>query len=262
MSLDVENQVLDTEDESWTKGFPWWSIAMVLVLVVLAWYIIVDSDFQEAFTRIAPGLWITIQATLFSFLIASVLGLVAGIGRLSNNTVARNVATFYIEFVRGVPILVILLVVAFVLVPNTLRAVNVPNNTVSVLWRGFISLSFFYGAYIAEVFRAGIESVDKGQMEAARSQGMSQRQAMRYIILPQAVRNILPALGNDFIAMLKDSSLLSVLAVREITYQGRIFVGSTFRFRETYLVLTVLYLAMTLILSLILRWNERRLSSD
>ena len=262
MTIDVESQVLDTEDESWTKGFPWWAIAMVAILATMAVTIISDSDFRDAFDRIAPGLWITIQATLFSFLIASVLGLIAGIGRLSKNTIARNLATFYIEFVRGVPILVILLVVAFVLVPNTLRAIQVENSSISVLWRGILSLSFFYGAYIAEVFRAGIESVNKGQMEAARSQGMSHRQSMRYIILPQAVRNILPALGNDFIAMLKDSSLLSVLAVREITYAGRIYVGSTFRFRETYLVLTVLYLAMTLILSIILRWNEKRLSSD
>jgi polar amino acid transport system permease protein len=237
-------------------------MAMVVVLAGLAWSIITDADYREAFDRIIPGLWITLQATLFSFLIAIVLGLIAGVGRLSHNSVARNVATFYIEFVRGVPILVILLVVAFVLVPNILEPLPLENSAVSVLWRGILSLSFFYGAYIAEVFRAGIESVNKGQMEAARSQGMSHRQSMRFIILPQAVRNILPALGNDFISMLKDSSLLSVLAVRELTYQGRIYVGSTFRFDETYQVLTIVYLSMTLVLSLVLRWNERRLSSD
>lgn len=260
MTVELETQIADAKDR-WTAGFPWWGVAMVLVLAALGWSIVFDPDFRQAFQRIGPGLWITLQATFFSFLIAIVIGLIAGVGRLSHNALARNVATFYIEFVRGVPILVILLVTAFVLVPNLLDPLSIPNSAVSVLWRGILSLSFFYGAYIAEVFRAGIESVDTGQMEAARSQGMTQRQAMRYIILPQAVRNILPALGNDFISMLKDSSLLSVLAVREITYQGRIYVGSTFRFRETYLVLTVLYLAMTLVLSLFLRWNERRLSS-
>ena len=112
---------------------------------------------------------------------------------------------------------------------------------------------------MAEIFRAGIESIPTGQMEAARSLGMTRFQAMRNIILPQAIRNILPALGNDFIAMLKDSSLLSVLAVDEITYKARLYAGSSFRFRETYLVLTVLYLTMTLALSLAPAWYERRI---
>jgi polar amino acid transport system permease protein len=115
---------------------------------------------------------------------------------------------------------------------------------------------------MAEIFRAGIESIPKGQSEAARSLGMSSMQSMRHIILPQAIRNVLPALGNDFIATLKDSSLLSVLAVREITQLSRLHAGRSFRFKESYLVLTFLYLMMTLVLSLILRWYERRLKSD
>ncbi len=109
---------------------------------------------------------------------------------------------------------------------------------------------------------AGIESVPPGQMEAARSLGLNGRQAMRHVILPQAIRNVLPALGNDFIAMLKDSSLISVLAVRDLTQQARLYAGSTFRFRESYLVLTFLYLTMTIALSLILRWYERRLRQN
>jgi polar amino acid transport system permease protein len=99
-------------------------------------------------------------------------------------------------------------------------------------------------------------------MEAARSLGLNGRQAMRYVILPQAIRNVLPALGNDFIAMLKDSSLISVLAVRDITQMARLHSGSTFRFRESYLVLTFLYLSMTITLSLLLRWYERRLRQN
>jgi polar amino acid transport system permease protein len=134
---------------------------------------------------------------------------------------------------------------------------NVPGNT-----RAIVALAVIYGAFLAEVFRAGIESIPRGQMEAARSLGMTYTHAMRYIILPQAIRNILPALGNDFIAMLKDSSLVSVLAVRDITQQARLYAGSSFRFRETYLVLTFLYLTMTLTLSLILRWYEGRLRRD
>jgi polar amino acid transport system permease protein len=128
--------------------------------------------------------------------------------------------------------------------------------------RAILSLSIIYGAFLAEIFRAGIESISKGQMEAARSLGMTARQAMQYIILPQAVRNISPALGNDFIAMLKDSSLASVLAIRELTQRSRLHAGSTFRFPEAYLVLTFFYLAMTLTLSLLLRWYEGWLRKD
>jgi polar amino acid transport system permease protein len=121
-----------------------------------------------------------------------------------------------------------------------------------------ISLAVTYGAFQAEIFRAGIQSIGRGQMEAARSLGMSYWQAMRYIILPQAIRNVLPALGNDFIAMVKDSSLVSVLAVRDITQVARLYAGRTFRFPESYTVLAVLYLTMTIILSLFVKLLEKR----
>lgn len=127
--------------------------------------------------------------------------------------------------------------------------------------RAIIALAFTYGAYLAEIFRAGIQSISRGQMEAARSLGMSYAQSMRYVILPQAIRNVLPALGNDFVAMVKDSSLVSVLAVRDITQVSRLYAGSTFRFREAYVTLAVLYLTMTVILSLLVQLLERRLRS-
>ena len=141
--------------------------------------------------------------------------------------------------------------VAFVIVPGVAGALGLANQTISSNTRGIIALAVIYGAFLAEVFRAGIESVPGGQMEAARSLGLNGGQAMRHVILPQAIRNVLPALGNDFIAMLKDSSLISVLAVRDITQMARLHSGSTFRFRESYLVLTFLYLSMTITLSLI-----------
>ena len=180
--------------------------------------------------------------------------------------VIRNLAITYVEFIRGVPTLVLIFTVAFVIVPIWVDAldnfIEIDNKFMSQNTRAIIALAIIYGAFLAEVFRAGIESIPKGQMEAARSVGMTYGQAMRHIILPQAVRNISPALGNDFIAMLKDSSLVSVLAVRDITQTARLYAGSTFRFRETYLVLTFLYLTMTLSLSLLLRWYERRLKKD
>ena len=116
------------------------------------------------------------------------------------------------------------------------------NRAVSMSLRAVIALSITYGAYSAEIFRAGIQSVPVGQMEAARSQGLSYGQAMRHIILPQAVRNVLPAIGNDFIAMLKDSSLVSVLAVRDVTQIARLYAGHSFRFPEAYTTLSVMYL--------------------
>ena len=127
--------------------------------------------------------------------------------------------------------------------------------------RSIIALAVTYGAYLAEIFRAGIQSIVRGQSEAARSLGMSYGQAMRYVILPQAIRNVLPALGNDFVAMVKDSSLVSVLAVRDITQVARLYAGSTFRFREAYIVLAVMYLTITVMLSLVVQLVERRLKT-
>ena len=129
-------------------------------------------------------------------------------------------------------------------------------------WRAVIALAVTYGAFLAEIFRAGIQSIGRGQMEAARSVGMSYGQAMRYIILPQAIRNVLPALGNDFVAMVKDSSLVSVLAIRDITQRARLYAGSTFRFPEAYVTLAVLYLTLVVTLSLLVRLLERRMHQD
>jgi polar amino acid transport system permease protein len=158
--------------------------------------------------------------------------------------------------------LVLIFTIAFVLVPAITDLLGLANRAIPNSTRGIIALSVIYGAFMAEIFRAGIESIPRGQSEAARSLGMTAAQSMRHIILPQAIRNIMPALGNDFIATLKDSSLLSVLAVREITQMSRLYAGSSFRFRESYLVLTFLYLTMTLVLSLLLRWYEGRIRTS
>jgi polar amino acid transport system permease protein len=142
---------------------------------------------------------------------------------------------------------------------NSFGVVSVDNQIISMNVRAIIALSVTYGAFLAEIFRAGIQSIGVGQMEAARSLGMSYWQAMRYIILPQAIRNVLPALGNDFIAMVKDSSLVSVLAVRDITQVARLYAGRTFRFREAYTTLAVMYLTMTVALSIVVQYIERQL---
>ncbi|WP_420645526.1 ABC transporter substrate-binding protein/permease [Candidatus Leptofilum sp.] len=219
----------------------------------------VPNAYNEAFVFIFPGITTTLYLTLGGFGLALVFGLLAGLGRISQNRVIRNIAITYVEFIRGVPTLVLILTLAFVIVPAVSDSIGIDNRDVSIELRAILALAIIYGAFLAEIFRAGIESISKGQMEAARSLGMTARQSMQYIILPQAIRNISPALGNDFIAMLKDSSLASVLAVRELTQRSRLHAGSTFRFPEAYLVIVFLYLAMTITLSLFLRWYERRI---
>ncbi len=277
--VQADMQIANDRDRRFSfQQFPWWLVAIIGFLVLMLLLILTDSDYFRAFDFIrgrfggiegfqqngwagfvGTGIAVTIYTTLVAFAIALIIGLLAGLGRVNSNIFIRNIAITYIEFIRGVPTLVLIFTVALVIVPAVSDALRIPNQSISTNARGIISLAIIYGAFLAEVFRAGIESVPHGQTEAARSLGLNGRQAMRHVVLPQAIRNVLPALGNDFIAMLKDSSLISVLAVRDITQMARLHAGSTFRFRESYLVLTFLYLSMTIALSLILRWYERRL---
>jgi polar amino acid transport system permease protein len=243
------------------RDFPYWLVAIGLLFVWMGYLVVTQDRYNLAYDRIIVGLGTTLSATVVGFGIACVLGLLAGLGRIAKNLVVRNVALFYIEFVRGVPIIVLLLMIAFTVVPTASDWLGFSNQSVSLFMRGVIALALIYGAFLAEVFRAGIESVPRGQTEAGRSLGMSNVQTMRRIVLPQAIRNMLPAIGNDLIAMLKDSALLSFLAVREMTHRGRLLAGATFDYPATYMVLTFLYLVMTVGLSLLLRVMENRLRS-
>jgi polar amino acid transport system permease protein len=196
-----------------------------------------------------------------------------GLMRVARQRILREAAKFYVEIMRGIPMLVILYYIAFVGAPALVAArnwlvaplikleiLNVLNvRQVDFTARAVMALMLGYGAFISEIFRAGIESIGRGQMEAAQSLGMTYAQSMRYVILPQAVRNVLPPLGNEFIAMLKDSALVSALGVQDITQLGKVYSASTFRFFETYNVVAFLYLVMTLGLSLLVRALERRL---
>lgn len=179
--------------------------------------------------------------------------------------VPYTLSTLYVEVMRGLPMLVIVLYMGFAVTP-ALRDASGEWMTGEIDLRGIpaaiIGLSIGYGAYLAEIFRGGIESIPKGQMEAARSLGMNYFQAMRYVILPQAIRVILPPLGNNFIALLKDSSLISVIALPELLQRGRLWISRTFRAFEGYNSVAILYLIMTLVLSLLVRVIERRSSID
>jgi polar amino acid transport system permease protein len=257
-TAELEGDPLGLETARERREFPYWLILMALIIGGFAYLTFLDPNYAGARNAILPGLVITIRATLVAFVIALVIGLIAGLGRIARNSVIRTLATTYIEFIRGVPMLVLIFAVALVIVPLLSDALGISNRLPAEA-RAIIALALIYGGYIAEVFRAGVESVHPGQLEASRSLGMAHSTSMRHVILPQAVRNVLPALGNDFISMLKDSSLLSVLGVTEITQEARLFSNSTFQFREGFLVLTFLYLTMTLALSLLVAWLGRRL---
>lgn len=264
------------------RTVPWWMVAILAIAILVFVLITTNSDYQNAFNFIKTGLVVTLSTTLFAFFIALVLGLLTGLGRISDNTFFKNLSTFYVEVVRGIPMLVLIFFIALVGVPAVVDGFkalgpwlqglgltgissffsDAKNSSVPMNIRAIIALSITYGAFLAEIFRAGIQSIDKGQMEAARSQGMTKWQAMWYIILPQAIRNVLPALGNDFISMLKDSSLVSILAVRDITQIARLYAGNTFQYRTTYITLAVMYLTMTLLLSFLLKFLEKRLKSN
>jgi polar amino acid transport system permease protein len=228
------------------------------------------------------GIITTITITLIAYGISLVIGLIVGLGRISSNMVAKNLSTFYIELVRGIPMLVLIFFIALVVIPGVINGISalgvwlvrigltgvgqllagINIRMISMSFRAVVALSITYGAFSAEIYRAGIQSVPAGQMEAARSQGMSYGQAMRHVILPQAIRNVLPAIGNDFIAMLKDSSLVSVLAVRDVTHLAKLYAGGSFKFTEAYTTLAVMYLSMTILLSLLVKYIERKISTD
>jgi len=194
----------------------------------------------------------TIELTIISVGIGVIIGIFGGIARVSRNPILLIPSTIYVEVIRGTPLLAQLFLVYFGL-PSL--GINLPPFTAAVIAMGINS-----GAYVTEIFRGGIQSIERGQMEAARSLGLSYLQAMRYIILPQAFKRILPPLGNEFIAMLKDSSLASTIAIAELMRVGREITSRTFRSFEVLAVVALLYLAITLPLSLVVRYTERRMS--
>jgi len=199
-----------------------------------------------------------------------ILGLFGGMGRLSKNRFARALATCYVDFLRGTPLLVQLFIVYFGLPPliqqfkvflETSFALGPFSSTSHIppFIAAVVACSLNSGAYVSEIFRAGIQSIEKGQREAALSLGMTQRQTMRHIILPQAFRRVVPPLGNEFIAMLKDTSLLSCIGYAELTRQGQLIIGATFRPFEIWFSVAFLYLIMTLGISRLVDFTERRL---
>lgn len=253
--------------------FPWWLLAIVLLGLVTLWAMVADGGYSEIFRTLARGLITTAWVTLVAFGLAALLGLVVALARTSGNQWFSQPATFYVEIIRGVPILVALFYVAFAGAPAMVAAVNwlltplvtlgwageITIRDFDFTWRAIVALTVCYSAFLSEIFRAGIEAVDRGQIEAARSLGLSRWNTFRHVVAPQALRTILPPLGNDFVSMIKDTALVSALGVQDITQLGKVYASGTFKFFETYNVVAFLYLIMTISLSLLVRLLEDRM---
>jgi glutamine transport system permease protein len=218
------------------------------LILAQSWFL----PFKDVAPLILQGLWITVEVIVVGFFFGFILGAIAGLGRLSNNKIIYGISTVYVEAIRGTPILIQILFVYYGLA--ALLDVNF-----SAMTAAFISLAFNSGAYIAEIVRGAVYSIEKGQTEAGRSIGLTKGQTMRYIIWPQAIKRMIPPLGNQFIISLKDSSLMSVIALGEIVYQGQQYIATTFNIGQTYITIAVAYLVITIPFSVILRRFERRL---
>lgn len=202
---------------------------------------------------------LTLELTAGAVAIGVIIGLFMALARLSKTKIVRAAAIGYIDFFRGTPLLVQIFLVYF-LIPRILHWETLPDDY--QYFAGIIAMGLNSGAYIAEIFRAGIQSIDRGQTEAARSLGMTHSQAMRYVILPQAFKRVIPPLGNEFIALLKDSSLLSIIAIQELFYSGKIIAGRTFQPIPMYISVALYYLIMTQLISQWVSYMERRLGKN
>ena len=207
------------------------------------------------------GLWFTLKISVLATIFGVIIGIIGGLTRISGNPALKWTTMVYVELIRGSPLLVQILIWYFIIgtVINELLAAY-GLGRIPAWWYGVASLACFAGAYVTEIVRAGIQSIHRGQMEAARSLGMSYGQAMRYVIMPQALRRILPPLAGQFISLIKDSSLLGIIAIRELTKAAREAVTASLQPFEVFMVCAVLYLVLTFTLSMLVQQLERRMA--
>jgi polar amino acid transport system permease protein len=250
-------------EEPGARMDPWWGLVIAVIALAVLLVVFIPDPYRRITFFVWDGIAITLTVTIVSFLLVIFLGLIGGLGRLSKNRIIYGVSSLYVEIVRGVPLLVQLMSWYYAM-PAVVQSIGKAWNIsllsefrMDALATAIFGITFCYGAYMSEIYRAGIQSIPKGQMEAARSLGMSYAQTMRHIILPQAVRVILPPVGNEFISLLKDSSLVSVVAVADLTRRGREFSGQAFLPIETWLMVALLYLIMTLFSARLVSFIER-----
>jgi polar amino acid transport system permease protein len=248
---------------------PWWLLVLALATTLFVWNVASSDLYADILRALLSGLWVTLAVTAVAFPLAVGLGLLAALGLLSPHPVRRNTALLYVQVARGVPILVQIFIAAFVVAPLSIAAAHAvaggrgalgalrSSDVPMAIWV-VAALVFAYGAFEAETIRGGLTSLARGQAEAARALGLTRGQALRHVLLPQTFRRILPTLGNDLISLLKDSSLVSVLGVRDITQEARLYASATFRYPETLTLLALFYLALTLLLALGVKVLEQR----
>jgi len=262
--------------------FPWWVLFLLLAGLFLVYNFATNATYKDIIGTLIAGVKLTIIVTIVAFILSIIIGLLTAFGQMSKNVVIKNLATLYVQVVRGIPVLVLIFYTALVIVPlgiellnalgawlvsvGVLDAENVLTSLtardVDFVIRGILALAINYGAFSSEVFRSGIQSIEKGQLEASRALGLNWVRTMRLVILPQAIRRILPPLGNDFISMMKESSLVSVLGVKEITLQGKQYAAASFLYPQTYNTVAFLYLSITLVLSMGVKFMEKRLQTE
>lgn len=262
------------------KKAPWWLLVILLALTYIVGELAKIEVYETIWYGLEEGIRVTVRVSIRAYAFALIFGLLIALMRLSNNFFLYQFSTLYVEVIRGIPTLILVIYVALGLTPELVKQANVAgawlvdqqvtiwgigayfktlhirDPSISLERRVVLALAVSYSAFLSEIFRAGIQSIDRGQIEAAKSLGLKRPQVMMLVVLPQAFRIILPPLGNDFIAMLKESSLVSVVGVEDITRRGRTMSTATFRVFETYNVVALTYLALTLTLALIVKIIE------
>jgi len=245
----------------------WWGLVALVIVALVALVVGQPDPYRRILLFVRDGLWVTVYITAVSFFFTLFAGLFGGLGRLSKNKIIHGISTLYVELIRGIPLMVQLIWWYFAF-PSIIKgfgtARGIPalaNYSANANLMAIIGLTICYGAYMSEIYRAGIQSIPKGQMEAARSLGMNYIQAMRFVVLPQAIRVILPPVGNEFVAMLKDSSLVSVVAVADLTRRGREFMSTNFNPIEVWSLVALIYLVMTLFSARVVSGIEKRTST-
>ncbi|MCY6485271.1 amino acid ABC transporter permease [Clostridium aestuarii] len=227
------------------------------------------SDFLSTyFNFFLKGAGITVLISFFTVILGVVFGILLALMKLSKNKILKGLATAYIELIRGTPLLVQVYIIFYGL-PTVLLNYGMELPNISILGIDFIafvsvilSLSINSTAYVAEIIRGGIESIDKGQMEAARSLGLPHGVSMKEIVIPQALKNILPALGNEFITVIKESAIVSVVGIQELMFNARVSAGATYKIFTPYLVAAAMYFVLTFGLSKLLGVAERRMKAS
>jgi len=263
-------------------NFPWWALILLVVGTWIGVSIWQDETYSTIFGQLKDGVITTFKVSFISYGLALIIGLIIGVIRSQRprprkgflprifsiiHAAMYHIATLFVEMMRGLPVLIVLLIFAFVIIPEV-KAYMRDTHGIIIAFRStsietaIIALAMTYGAFLSEVFRAGIQSVGIGQIEAAQSVGMTYMQTMRFIVLPQAIRRVLPPLGNDFIAMIKDSSLVAILGIRDVTQIAKVYSGSTFLYLQTYSTVAVIYLSMTIFGSLLVRLIENRVKIE